>query len=240
MGRSMRRTSLRTPIVLIALCALLGASCAQLNNLPRLTAEDLAPPNLAQSSKIYSSDGRLITTLHEEQNRTIIHLEKMPLHLQQAVIAIEDQRFYEHDGVDVRAVLRAIVTNATSGEIREGGSTITQQYVKNIIISPGETAPKTIERKINEAALARQLETKLSKAENLERYLNTVYFGEGAYGVEAAAKTYFGKPARKLKLAESAMLAGIIRIPDQYDPYKDPDAALARRNLVLEKMLEQE
>ena len=234
----MRRTTPRTPALLLALLALVGASCAQLTNLPKLTPEDLAPPNLAQSSKIYDSDGRLITTLHEEQNRTIIPLEKMPKHFQQAVIAIEDQRFYEHDGVDVRAVLRAIVTNATSGEIREGGSTITQQYVKNIIISPGETAPKPIERKINEAALARQLETKLSKNEILERYLNTVYFGEGAYGVEAAAKTYFGKPARKLSLAQSAMLAGVIRLPDQYDPYKNPQVARERRNTVLDKMLE--
>jgi penicillin-binding protein 1A len=209
-----------------------------LNNLPRLTEADLAPPNLAQSSKIYAADGKLITTLHEEQNRTIIPLERMPLSLQHAVVAIEDERFYEHDGVDVRAVIRAIVANATSGELKEGGSTITQQYVKNVLISPGETAPKTIERKLNEAALARQLETKLSKEEILERYLNTVYFGEGAYGIEAAAKTYFGKPARKLNLQESAMLGGIIRIPDQYDPYKNPDAAKARRNLVLSKMEE--
>lgn len=234
----MRRTPPRTSALLLALMALVGASCAQLANLPRLSPADLAPPNLAQSSKIYDSENRLITTLHEEQNRTIIPLEKMPLHLQHAVIAIEDQRFYKHDGVDMRAVIRAIVANATSGEIREGASTITQQYVKNIIISPGETAPKTIERKINEAALARQLETKLSKHEILERYLNTVYFGEGAYGVEAAAKTYFGKPARKLTVGESAVLAGIIRIPDEYDPYKHPRAARTRRDLVLDKMLE--
>ena len=228
----------RVPTVLIALLALVGASCAQLTNLPKLSAEDLAPPNLAQSSKIYSSDGRLITTLHEEQNRTIIPIEKMPQRVLDAVIAIEDERFYEHDGVDLRAVVRAVVANATSGEIREGGSTITQQYVKNVLISPGETAPKTIERKLNEAALARQLETKLTKDEILERYLNTVYFGEGAYGIEAAAKTYFGKTARKLKLAEAAMLAGVIRIPEQYDPYKNPEAARTRRDLVLTKMEE--
>ena len=228
----------RVTTVFIALLALVGASCAQLTNLPRITAEDLAPPNLAQSSKIYSSDGTLITTLHEEQNRTIIPIERMPQSVLDAIIAIEDERFYEHDGVDVRAIVRAIVANATSGEIREGGSTITQQYVKNVLISPGETAPKTIERKLNEAALARQLETKLSKDEILERYLNTVYFGEGAYGIEAAAKTYFGKPARKLKLAEAAMLAGVIRIPEQYDPYKNPEVAKERRNLVLQKMEE--
>lgn len=234
----MRNSTPRTPVVALALLALLGASCAQLNNLPRLTAEDLAPPKLAESSKIYASDGTLITTLHEEQNRTIIPLERMPLSIQHAVIAIEDERFYEHEGVDWRAIGRAIVTNALSGQLLEGGSTITQQYVKNVLISPGETAPKTIERKLNEAALARQLETKLSKDEILERYLNTVYFGEGAYGIEAAAKTYFGKPARKLNLAEAAMLGGIIRIPDQYDPYKNLEVARQRRNLVLQKMAE--
>jgi penicillin-binding protein 1A len=231
----MRKTP-RTSTVLVALLALAGSACAQLSNLPRLSPADLLPPRLAESSKIYASDGSLITTLHEEQNRTIIPLERMPLHLQHAVIAIEDQRFYEHEGVDLRAVARAIIANASSGEIREGGSTITQQYVKNIIISPGETAPKTIERKINEAALARQLETKLSKDEILERYLNTVYFGEGAYGVEAAAKTYFGKPARKLTLTQSATLAGIIRLPEQYDPYKNKKLSTERRNTVLDKM----
>ena len=234
----MRIAAPRTSSALIALLALVGSACAQLNNLPRITAEDLAPPQLAQSSKIYASNGNLIHTLHEEQNRTIIPLERMPKDVLNAVIAIEDERFYEHDGVDVRAVIRAIVTNATSGELREGGSTITQQYVKNVLISPGETAPKTIERKLNEAALARQLETKLSKQEILERYLNTVYFGEGAYGIEAAAKTYFGRPARKLNLAQSATLAGIIRLPEQYDPYKNLEQARQRRNLVLQKMEE--
>ena len=232
----MRLLPSRFPALVIALLAFATAACAQLSDLPRLSDKDLLPPTLDQSSKIYSSDGKLITTLHEEQNRTIIPLERMPQHLLDAVIAIEDQRFYEHDGVDVRAVIRAIVANATSGEIREGGSTITQQYVKNIIISPGETAPKTIERKLNEAALARQLETKLDKDEILERYLNTVYFGQGAYGVEAAAKTYFGRPARKLTLPQSATLAGIIRLPDQYDPYNNRETSKERRNLVLQKM----
>jgi penicillin-binding protein 1A len=232
----MRGIPLRTTSVALALATLALASCAQLRNLPQLSDEDLRAPNLAQSSKIYDSDRNLITTLHEEQNRTIVGLEQVPKHVQEAVIAIEDQRFYEHDGVDVRAVFRAVVANAASGEIREGGSTITQQYVKNIIIAPGETAPKTFERKINEAALARQLEQKLTKEEILERYLNTVYFGEGAYGIEAAAKTYFGKTARKLALHEGAMLAGVIRLPEQYDPYKNMVNARARRDTVLNKM----
>ena len=119
------RKAPRTPALIVALLALTGAACAQLSNLPHLSPEDLLPPRLAESSKIYASDGSLITILHEEQNRTIIPLDRMPLHLQHAVIAIEDQRFYEHDGVDLRAVARAILANASSGEIREGGSTIT-------------------------------------------------------------------------------------------------------------------
>ena len=209
----------------------------QFEDLPKLTDKDLRF-KLAESSRIYDGDGNLMTTLHETENRTIIPLRAMPKHLQRAVVAIEDERFYEHEGVDLRAILRALVTNASSGEIREGGSTITQQYVKNVIIAPGEIAEKTLRRKIVEAALSRQLEKRLSKKEILERYLNTVYFGKGAYGVQAAALTYFGKPASKLTLAESATLAGIIRSPETYNPYENKKAATQRRNTVLGKMEE--
>ena len=226
----------RRAAILGACLALLATSCAQLSDLPTLTAEDLKfhPP---QSSQIFAGGGELITTLHGEQNRTVIHtLDRIPQHVQDAVVAIEDQRFYEHDGVDVQAILRALVTNATSGEVQQGGSTITQQYVKNAIIAPNRTAAKTFRRKINEAALARQLETKWSKDKILLRYLNTVYFGEGAYGVQAAAKTYFGKSARKLTLAQGAALAAIIRSPEDYDPFKHPAANKDRRALVLDRM----
>jgi membrane peptidoglycan carboxypeptidase len=191
-----RRSAILPALLLVML--LVTSSCAslidQFENLPKLTDEDLNF-NLAQSSIIFDAKDRQITTLHGEQNRNIIRLGKMPKHLQDAVVAIEDERFYKHDGVDVRAIVRAAVSNAASGEIRQGGSTITQQYVKNVIISPGEIAERSLERKINEAALSRQLEQKLSKKEILRRYLNTVYFGNGAYGVEAAAHTYFGKSA---------------------------------------------
>lgn len=215
------------------------SSCAslveQFEDLPELSRKDLRF-KLAESSRIYDGDGNLITTLHETENRTIIPLRAIPKHLQRAVIAIEDERFYEHEGVDLRAILRALVTNTTSGEIREGGSTITQQYVKNVIIAPGEIAEKTLRRKIVEAALSRQLEKRLGKKEILERYLNTVYFGKGAYGVQAAALTYFGKPAADLSLSQSATLAGIIRAPETYDPYENPKQAKQRRNTVLSKM----
>ncbi len=232
----MRRS--KPPILLLA-AALTMSSCAaltrQLDRLPTLKSEDLAF-RLAQSSKIYDTDGDVITTLHKTENRTIIPLGRVPKHTRRAVIAIEDERFYQHEGVDIRAIGRALLANVASGEIREGGSTITQQYVKNVIIAPGEIAEKTVRRKIIEAALARQLEKRLTKTEILERYLNTVYFGEGAYGIQAAANTYFGKNASQLSLAESALLAGVIRIPEQYDPYKNPKAARARRDVVLRKM----
>ncbi len=234
--------SLTRPGLVPLLCVVLMAtSCAELSaklrDLPTLQDEDLRF-RLAQSSKIYDADGNLIRTLHEAENRTVIPLSKTPKHLRQAVVAIEDARFFKHKGVDLRAIVRALLANVTSGEIREGGSTITQQYVKNVIIAPGRIAEKTYERKIIEAALARQLEQKLSKREILERYLNTVYFGEGAYGIEAAANTYFGKDARELNLPESALLAGVIRIPEDYDPFKNPKAAKARRGIVLDRMAE--
>ena len=226
-------------IISLCLVALVVASaCAQLEDLPKLTRADLKTPTLAQTSKIFDSEGNLIRTLHGVENRTLIKLKKIPKKVRRAVVAIEDERFYEHDGIDLQAIIRAAFTNAASGEIQEGGSTITQQYVKNVIISPGETAAKTFERKIDEAVLSRQLEEKLSKKEILERYLNTVYFGSGAYGIQAAAKTFFRKPAKKLTLGEGALLAGLIRSPDTYNPYTNKDAALQRRNLVLEKMVE--
>ena len=235
----MVRLRVRRIPLLIAALALCMSSCAevmeQFEDLPKLSEKDLRF-KLAESSRIYDGEGNLLTTLHETENRTVIALKAMPSHLRRAVIAIEDERFFNHDGVDLRAIMRAFVTNAASGEIREGGSTITQQYVKNVIIAPGEIAEKTLRRKIIEAALSRQLEKRLSKREILERYLNTVYFGKGAYGVQAAAITYFGKPASQLTLSESALLAGVIRSPESYDPYENKKQAKQRRNTVIDRM----
>ena len=234
MGLSKRRIA----PALLALFALFGASCEQLANLPHLTAKDLRSIKLAESSKIYAGDGSLITTLHGIENRTVIGISKIPKHFQNAVVAIEDERFYQHDGVDLKAILRAFARNVSSGDVEEGGSTITQQYVKNTLIAPGETAAQTLKRKINEAALARQLEERLTKKEILERYLNTVYFGKGAYGVQAAARTFFNIGAKKLSLSQSALLAAVIRSPETYDPFDRKKAAKKRRNLVISKMEE--
>jgi penicillin-binding protein 1A len=233
--------SLKSPrraIAFGALLTVLTAGCAQLENLPKLTAADLREPSLAQTSKIFDANGTLLKTLHGVENRTVIPLRMIPRKMQRAVIAIEDERFYEHEGVDFQAIVRAAFANAASGSIQQGGSTITQQYVKNAIISPGESAEKTFERKLEEAVLARQLEEELSKKEILTRYLNTVYFGNGAYGVQAAARTYFRHSAEKLTLKESALLAGIIRSPETYNPHQNKEAALKRRALVLDKMVE--
>jgi len=196
---------------------------------------EIAPviPDMSQSSRLYAADGTLLTVLHAEQDRELVTYAQLPPALVDAVVAIEDKRFWEHNGVDVQAVLRATKANATAGGIAEGGSTITQQYVKNAMLDPAQT----VNRKVREMALALQLERSLSKELILELYLNTIYFGHGAYGVQAAAKTYFGLPVAQVDLAQSALLAGLIQSPSATDPYVAPEAALARRNVVLEQML---
>ncbi|MFZ3062412.1 MAG: PBP1A family penicillin-binding protein, partial [Actinomycetota bacterium] len=224
-------------IVLIAFVVAFGVTvgivAGYMGNLPELNSYRSVSKD--QTSKVYAADGTLLTSLHAEQNREIIPLDQIPLNLQRAAIAIEDERFYNHRGVDLKAILRALYTNIKTGQVTEGGSTITQQYVRNSFISP----EKTLLRKIKEAALAYQLEKKYSKKKILELYLNTVYFGQGCYGVETAAKTFFGKPAKDLSLAESALLAGLPGAPNYFSPYINPKLALQRRNTVLEKMVSQ-
>jgi penicillin-binding protein 1A len=233
------RRAPKTFISVLAAVGLLMSGCAQITalveDLPRLTKKDLRfkPP---QSSFVFARDGSLITSFHGVQNRTVIPLGKIPEKVQEAVLAIEDERFYEHDGVDMRAVGRALITNIREGEIEEGGSTITQQYVKNVIISPNDIAERSFERKITEAALARQIEKELTKKEILERYLNTVYFGAGAYGIQAASRTYFNRRAKDLSLSQAALLAGVIQSPEDYNPYREKQAALERRDVVLRQM----
>jgi penicillin-binding protein 1A len=152
--------------------------------------------------------------------------------MRNAVISIEDKRFYAHHGIDLKALLRAAYVDATSGRIVEGGSTITQQYVKQAYVGDEDT----LERKIKEAYLAWQLEDSLTKDEIITKYLNTVYFGNGAYGIQAAAETYFGEPAPKLTLAQAALLAGLIRAPNDYDPVTHRGLATRRRDQVLDSM----
>ncbi|MDP8946627.1 MAG: PBP1A family penicillin-binding protein [Actinomycetota bacterium] len=199
---------------------------------------DYRSTELAQTSVVYDSGGNVVDELYGVQNRYMVSLGEIDPTLQDAVVAIEDHRFYEHRGLDFEAIARAAVENVQSLSIQEGGSTITQQLIKNTYIAQEERMIPSFERKFAEASLAWQYEEEHSKAEILEQYLNTVYFGANAYGAEAAARTYFNKKAENLTLPESALLAGIIQLPGVYDPFIDPQTAKKRRNVVLDRMFE--
>lgn len=240
--RKKKRLKLKTRRVLkiIGICFLIisvmlvggvaGIVTGYMGGLPKLAAyKDLGRD---QTSKIYAADGSLLTTLHAEQDRDIISSNDIPKYLQHATVAIEDERFYLHHGVDLRAIIRAFYVNWRSKGVSEGGSTLTQQYVRNSFIKPDPTYA----RKIKEAALAYQLEQRYSKDKILEMYLNTVYFGEGCYGIESAAMTYFGKHAKDTTLPEAALLAGLPGAPNLFDPYVNPKLCQTRRNRVLDKM----
>jgi penicillin-binding protein 1A len=188
-----------------------------------------------QGTRIYSSDGHLLAQLAHE-NRDPVRIERIPKDLQNAVIAIEDERFYQHSGLDFRGLIRAVWQNLRGGDLtQQGGSTITQQLARNIYLS----SRKTLSRKLKETMLAVQIERNWSKRQILEMYMNQVYFGSRAYGVQAAAKIYFGKDVEKLNLAECALIAGLPQRPSKLSPYHNLEAATRRRNLVLAKMAEQ-
>ncbi|MFM7069897.1 MAG: transglycosylase domain-containing protein, partial [Actinomycetes bacterium] len=196
-------------------------------------ADPVRLPSNSEPSSIYDAKGRLITVLRRE-NRVPVRLADVPRIAQDAVVAIEDARFWQHHGVDPRAVARAASRNAAAGGVSEGGSTITQQYVKNALLTP----ERSLRRKVEEASLAIAVERTYSKEYILEQYLNTIYFGGGAYGIEAAALTFFGVAANQLNLAQSALLAGMIRSPATYDPRRSPQRARERRSVVLRRMAE--
>ncbi len=196
--------------------------------------EDPGLGDLGRTSIVYASDGSVLAQWHAEEDRVAVQLDEVTDDLINAVVAIEDERFFQHSGVDLRAIARALAADIESGEASQGASTITQQYIKNVILTP----EVSLDRKVEEATLAIRLEESLSKEEILERYLNTVYLGDGAYGVGAAAAHYFDKHVSDLTLSESALVAGLIQNPSRTDPTRFPDAALARRNIVLGKMVE--
>ncbi len=209
-------------------------------NLP----DSLSTPPLPQRSMILASDGSVLATLYY-QNRVEVPLSGISPYMRQATVAIEDSRFLQHNGVDLRGIMRSLATNASAGGVEQGSSTLTMQYVKNVLVNQAATADeldaargKSATRKIREVRYALGLEKLFSKGEILERYLNIAYFGAGAYGVEAAARRYFSKSAADLTLPEAATLAGIVQQPTAYDPLRNPDLSTTRRNVVLKRMAE--
>jgi penicillin-binding protein 1A len=200
-------------------------------------SRDLPPIERLQSyqpslvSRVYADDQRLLGQFYIEK-RIMVPLSQMPKDLFQAVIATEDSRFYEHGGIDFLGILRAMLTNLESLKIRQGASTITQQLARSLFLSP----ERSFKRKFKEALLAMKMEKALTKDEILEMYLNQIYFGHGAYGVQSAARTYFGKDVGELSLAECAFLAGLPRAPNDYSPYFNPDKAKQRQGVVLRRM----
>lgn len=189
----------------------------------------------AQSSKLYDANGQLIYTFHGTENRTIVPLDSISSNLKAAVVAAEDRSFYAHPGVDLRGIVRAGFSNVRGGEIGQGASTITQQYARTFAEVGKEV---TLARKIREATMAVKIERQYSKDKILEFYMNTVYFGRGAYGAEAAAQAYFNKPASDLDLGEAAYLAGVIRSPSRYQLETNPQGVPIIRDRVLVSMRE--
>ncbi len=189
--------------------------------------------DFAVRSQVYASDGSLLATLHGVENREPIRLGDVPDTVKDAILAVEDAEFFQHRGVNLRALTRAMVENVQAGSVEQGGSTITQQLVKKALLSD----ERVLNRKVKEAALAIRLEQQMTKDEILEAYLNTVYFGSGAYGVQAAAETYWGKNVGELNWAEGAMLAAVISNPVEYDPILHPKKAKERRDIALDRMV---
>ncbi|MEU3610564.1 transglycosylase domain-containing protein [Streptomyces sp. NPDC035033] len=204
---------------------------------------NLKTPPLSQRTTILDSEGGLIATVYS-RDRKVVPLEKISPYMQKAIVAIEDARFYEHGAIDLKGVLRAINKNAQSGGVSEGASTLTQQYVKNVFVEEAGDDPEkvaqatqqTIGRKVRELKYAIQVEEELGKKKILENYLNITFFGQQAYGIEAASQRYFSKPAADLNLGEAAMMAGLVQSPSRFDPINDLQEATKRRNIVLQRM----
>jgi penicillin-binding protein 1A len=211
--------------------AIYGAYLYYSRDLPDFRAITGYKPELM--TEVYSSDGTLIAQF-AAQRRKLIPYNEIPPYVRNAFIAIEDKRFFEHEGVDIKSIIGAMLENIQEGDWVRGASTITQQVIKNILLTP----ERTLSRKIKEAILAHRIENNLSKEEILYLYLNHIYLADGTYGIEAASEDYFGKSARDITLAEAAILAALPRKPEYFSPRKHLDRALERQKLVLEKMEE--
>ena len=224
-------------LLLLPLFGAAGAGVDALNDRLEEAGASFRMPHFPDRSRIYAADGSVLATIYLDENREIVRLDNVAPIARMAVVAIEDDEFYEHGAVNVPSILRAVIANLVAGHITQGGSTISQQLVKNAVIGSDE---QTFARKFREAALAIRLEQKYTKDEILEMYMNDVYLGNGIYGIGTAARYYFNEPASKLTLPQAALLAGMIRRPGAFDPVLHYDEALARRNLVLERLGELE
>ena len=229
--------------IAICICGALGAVTCAFVLVPQVAtvftasrseAEPINLDPLPERSLIYDSSGNLVGPLPAVENRAPVVLSAIPDPVKRTILAVEDENFYSHAGVNLRATLRALFTDFQSGGIEQGGSTITMQLVKNALLTP----ERSLERKAKEAILASRLEGMMSKDEIFERYLNTVYFGNGAYGVQAAAETFFGKNVADLNWADAALMAAVIRSPSDYDPFVHPAIAIERRHIALRRLVE--
>ncbi|MBV7696051.1 transglycosylase domain-containing protein [Streptomyces sp. TRM70350] len=244
LGVSVLAGAVMAGIALPAVGALGLAAKGSVESFDELPANMKTPP-LSQRTTILDSRGDHIATVYS-RDRTVVELKDISPYMQKAIVAIEDSRFYQHGAVDLKGVLRALNRNAQSGEVAEGASTLTQQYVKNVFVEEAGDDPtkvaqatqQTLGRKIRELKFAIQVEEELGKKKILENYLNITFFGQQAYGVEAASQRYFSKHAKDLNLQEAALLAGIVQSPSRYDPVNDEAEATKRRNVVLQRMAE--
>jgi penicillin-binding protein 1A len=239
--RAERRRGRRGLLVaLLALVALLvalavGAGAGAFAFGSSCDLDSLRQVRIGQNSFVYAADGSLLGAIPSERNRQPVPLRRVSPWLVKATVAIEDRRFYEHGGLDIEGIARALWENVKAFQVVQGGSTITQQLVRNLYPVSRE---RTVERKLEEACLAIKLNRAWSKERILSTYLNQVYYGNLAYGVEAAAQTYYSRPARALSIAQAALLAGLTQAPSAFDPFADPRAARARRDQVLLAMLD--
>jgi penicillin-binding protein 1A len=234
--RKLRALVLLLVVGLLSLVAFTyGFVTAVASEIPKLDPANQTR-DLAKNSYIFAADGTLLATLRGDESRVVIKSEDIAPVVKQAIVAVEDRRFWEHRGVDIRGIARALWADVRQKQFVQGGSTITQQFVKNMLLQAND---RTIARKVKEAALAWQLERRWSKDRILTAYLNTIFFGNQAYGIHMASQIYFRKAASELTLGEAALLAGIPSNPALYDPTRNPDEARKRRSVVLDLMLAQ-
>jgi penicillin-binding protein 1A len=233
-----RRAAIVSVVAVVGLmCAVAGAAVTGVATFgSSCDLATLQQVEIGANTFIYAADNSRLGVIPAEKNRQPVPLKQISPWMAKATVAIEDRRFYQHDGLDVEGIARALLKNVSAGEVVEGGSTITQQLVRNLYPVSRE---RTVERKLKEACLALKLDRAWAKQRILTSYMNQVYYGNLAYGIEAAAQTYFSKKARELSLPEAALLAGLPQAPSFYDPFNRPETAKVRRNQVLAAMLDE-